>query len=1222
MHQYQAYQASDQDSVNHMADKVSVFTGGSSHRNEYYDINSHHIFDQVSGIGTIDSQRYGSGGGQIYSGGGAGDEVYIQDFHLDSLLLSDILKTCPSFSFFDELINIKSIEQAHTLLHYDLIKINNSILDISSYLNELILLLENLDTIANNNSPLNKYYDNIEWIFEGKTEISQISKNVDGIDSIISQLLHIIESKIDETTNDDEFFDEINNSVSSSFDEYGVEQAPGGHNCEKKKQEYLHLLGNFDEISDLSLRVKQYLIGYKKRLDIAIQYHELYYQILDSVNDEIENCLKDSFRTHEVKFSLQVKEINQYDMFQLGEKINKIVDNLHEIASKRKSAGMRSSSIVDLANPGMMQSFSETNARYPIFDDSERELYAHLSKLKASIDPIKASIDYIKPQIQNYSQQEEIEEFYPSSIENLNIKFDSIEEKFVFLINDLDDLKFELVEKKWMETFEYFTFVTDKHLSETIKDLQTLGILSDENFGNIDKHAIVPIELENDLKELNRDITIIQKAFDHSLIENESLKNSFKELVLSRWNNRIYHKLPKEFLSEWFGVEESRNKRPQSLMNLVGNTNNHSINHNNNNNHHHHHHSSSSSVHDHSQPRVLRLRSKRNTVSGPSVPSSSIIPQNHNRTSSGVSQDKFVKKDFAINRRMSIGTVVSPNSETEFQARSFSLSRSNTMNQLSSSIASPYLLNNQEAVVSPISVTNPISPLFNNIDAINDNKHDQGHNNNNDNNDNDNNNNETRTFGLGFNSLANNLSGHHAESTPETGKRHLQRRSITGSLLIGKMNLQPVLVEGTPTSPEKKQQKQGFHQESKQDSKTSHHHQSMVSPRMMKSNQFNGITPRMGLLGVNRDFKVLSTVESVADEDSRYFDDSIDESFDSPLTQKTQRIGKNGKVVLTSDDTSPIMHRGSYGDVKIQSEISMESNLSAIENGRLEALRRLGNGQHSGANQLDHNILDQLDSLTLDDLQQTLKSTEEIKSPISEASSSASNNHSGNRSTFTFDQRTSTIRNSLHSPRSSISRLPVAKVNNGSSGVSSKAYRRFNISSPNSSSFENDSSANDISINEDQPQQQFGKILSRNGSITSATSSTKKSSLVPIPASQVSRIRSPESLNFDVQHHPEPVGADSSLDEESMKTMERIKKLKKGSDKRSSWIPQPKTSVMSRSSSSKTISSYNEGLMSPSDPSSSGNVAAAPTTRRSLTGKSKKRNSSGRAKIIARKEFV
>lgn len=1300
-HHQQQLLLTDQDSSSQINEKISTFTSNSQQQDSYYDVNSRQTFDQYTTVSADQFQDDDQ------------DQIHIDDFHLDSLLLSDILKTCPSFSFFDELINIKSIEQAQTLLHYDLVKINNSILDISTYLGELLLLLQNLDTITNNNSPLNKYYDNIEWIYEGRNEITKISKNVDGIDSIISQLLHIIESKLDESTNDDEFFDNLaKDSVDQldqldyedfveknehdgqhyhgddGYDEYGHVH---GHNCEKKRLEYLHLLSNFDEISDLSLQVKKYLIIYKKRLDISVQYNELYYQILDSVNDEIENCLKDSFKTHELKFSLPLKSVENINITQLSDKIKKILDSLHDI-SKRKSLATASASNdwrastantlqAKLPIPDLL-SLEEITA-YPIFDDKEQELYDHLSNLKKSIDPINASIDYIKPQISLYSDKDEIKEFYATSIEKMNIKFDTIEEKFIFLINDLDDLRFELVEKRWTDAIQFLIITIQKSTSNITNELLEMGIIQSKDNDQliVDRNVLVPFEIENQLKSTYSLVKLTEKSFEENLIPKEPLHARFSNEAQSKWEI-LYNKLPEEWKRDWFGISNQKDTLIQSEQE-----------HSNNSFGNQRSSRNSFLVSDEPQIRALKLRSKRNTFAGNTFSNNPISGGSTNvspalsHTSAFNNHHHHQQQNQARRapvRSPSLSSAISPTTaDTEFQVRSFSLSRSNTLNHISS-FASPELDNGSQAVSL---VDNNYINNYSIDNVINNNSN---HNNNN----NTVNNSNTTTssnaantsgefasttsrndspniggnnnggFGLGissFNALANNTQQQsqpqpQGESTPNNEKRHIQRRSMTGSLLIGKMNLQPILVQGTPSSPEKDKDKflnndKGNSEEEQHDANSKNSAKKITSPRQMKSSAFNGIIPRMGLLGANRDTKVLSTVESVADEDtSSLLYDCNDNSMeiDSPLTKKIQRMSNNTYKKYSSGlpKRYSFTNNSAFASPSPRYGLGFDdlTNISSIENSRLEALQKLENGEEEHV--VDRNILDQLNNLTLDDLQKTLKDDEEQKAAAGGTVQPVTTTH-----THSTEGRNSGT-GSVYSPRSSISRLPVAKSNRPIS-------KRFNITaSPTNDSFnEADFHHNEVPIigpKELTDIEISQKIHSSTNSIASTSSPlARKSSLVPVPAAKVNRIKSPESYSNSSSRPQSPAQPPPQLEgnsqfdtAEAMKTIDRIKKLKKYSVKRSSWIPQPKTTKLAKSANRSSIDSTSSSLKDAplgfsanttkvsgkegdnnrvkhsSNGHGNGNTGSRSSAGKSSGLKPKKRNSNGRAKIIARREFV
>ncbi|KAF6069552.1 hypothetical protein FOB64_003194 [Candida albicans] len=157
--------------------------------------------------------------------------------------LSHVLSTIPNFSFFDELINLpqpstSNPSESFNLSQRDVFQITKVLEDINLYLNDLLMIFNNVEQASKN------VVDVLDWYFEGKSLLQDLLRNIENIDSIISQLLLVVESS--------------NNHESI------------GNN----------LLAIFEEISDLVLDVKK-----------------------SSIINEIEDCIKCILKLKELKLA-------------------------------------------------------------------------------------------------------------------------------------------------------------------------------------------------------------------------------------------------------------------------------------------------------------------------------------------------------------------------------------------------------------------------------------------------------------------------------------------------------------------------------------------------------------------------------------------------------------------------------------------------------------------------------------------------------------------------------------------------------------------------------------------------------------------------------------------------------------------------------------------------------------------------------------------------------
>ena len=158
----------------------------------------------------------------------------------NNIVLSQIVNSTPRSSFFDELIEIPNNT---VLLSHDLFKINKIVDDIFGYLSELLTMFRELRNEK-------RVTEDKRWFFEGRDGIYELVQNIENIDSIISQLLGTVDAHA-----------------------HGL-------------PDFTSMLGKFEETSDLLLEVKKFLIVFKKKVDIAINFVEINDDIIETLTWE------------------------------------------------------------------------------------------------------------------------------------------------------------------------------------------------------------------------------------------------------------------------------------------------------------------------------------------------------------------------------------------------------------------------------------------------------------------------------------------------------------------------------------------------------------------------------------------------------------------------------------------------------------------------------------------------------------------------------------------------------------------------------------------------------------------------------------------------------------------------------------------------------------------------------------------------------------------------
>ncbi|CAK9436858.1 uncharacterized protein LODBEIA_P13800 [Lodderomyces beijingensis] len=220
-----------------------------------------------------------------------------------TLKLSHLLASIPNFSFFNELISIAEPggPNSISLSQHDIFKINKILDDIDLYLNDLIMVFNNVQDVSTNAPNL------LEWYFEGRNALAEVLRNLESVDSIISRLLLVVEAA-DSTS-----------QISSN------------------------LLRKFEENSDLLLDVKKSSIVLKKNLDVSGIYNELMQMVICSLRNEIEDCIRSVVILKDFKLTSPKRVLPQFNLADIVSKMK-----IHDFSSSAKVKSMRLPTFSDL----------------------------------------------------------------------------------------------------------------------------------------------------------------------------------------------------------------------------------------------------------------------------------------------------------------------------------------------------------------------------------------------------------------------------------------------------------------------------------------------------------------------------------------------------------------------------------------------------------------------------------------------------------------------------------------------------------------------------------------------------------------------------------------------------------------------------------------------------------------------------------------------------------
>lgn len=374
----------------------------------------------------------------------------------NNIVLSQIVNSTPRSSFYDELIEIPNNT---VLLSHDLFKINKIVDDIFGYLSELLTMFRELRNEM-------KVMDDLRWFFEGRDGIYELVRNMENIDSIISQLLGTVDAHA-----------------------HGL-------------PDFTLLLGKFEETSDLLLEVKKFLIVFKKKVDIAINFVEINDNIIEALTREIEQCIDIYLKLLDLKLSSPKRHLSKF--------------NLEVIISKMKINNLTSTN------------FSTKSLRLPTFNELDEHLYNEYLNLEDRISPLKVSLEYLPFRIEEFNifcKSISVANLFPNSLPEIENNHTNLMKKWEYLQNGLKIIKKGTLDSKWNDLFTYL-------IHEIIFKCDFLiDSLRDKH----DEQTLITDEIGTMYKLCSNSITLITKAFAESTIYESSLASLFNESLVPKW---------------------------------------------------------------------------------------------------------------------------------------------------------------------------------------------------------------------------------------------------------------------------------------------------------------------------------------------------------------------------------------------------------------------------------------------------------------------------------------------------------------------------------------------------------------------------------------------------------------------------------------------------------------------------------------------------------------
>lgn len=272
--------------------------------------------------------------------------------------------------------------------------------DIPFYLRETKKTLAELDAL-----------DAVEWVLEGKQQLSIFKESIEDIGVSISQLIEYFENIIND--------ENLNNVI--------------------------QLLQQIEDSLDDWQEVKQYTGDLSKLVSISIEWNELYLNVLASVDVEIS-------RFEEALYDVLEQKLNcppvLSEFFSNWGPESDIID-----LDNDPTADTQFDKLLSFLTPTELDKMTKFNNNQtliiPTFNQTDRALNEKFSSIHQYLEPLHASIEFLPIPLESYFSIANA--VFPTSVINLSKRHQEIEEHWSLLNRDMHDLEIDLIIKKWDE---------------------------------------------------------------------------------------------------------------------------------------------------------------------------------------------------------------------------------------------------------------------------------------------------------------------------------------------------------------------------------------------------------------------------------------------------------------------------------------------------------------------------------------------------------------------------------------------------------------------------------------------------------------------------------------------------------------------------------------------------------------------------------------------------
>ncbi|KAJ5089955.1 hypothetical protein N7532_008639 [Penicillium argentinense] len=272
------------------------------------------------------------------------------------------------------------------------------------------------------------------------------------------------------------------------------------------------IVGQMDSILQHWTQIKTKLKGVKEQVELAMEWEELWSNVLGDVGMEIDNLSGMIFEMEEKRHQALLDNGPETSG---GVDINELETIVEESPSKGRSHGHGRMSL-----GAIMASASNT----PIIKTPQDDSTANLMALFARMQPLRASLDFLPMRLSMF--QSRAEAIFPSACEELDDRRSRLEKSFKVLQTDSEALQKELGEDKWIMVFRNAGSQAQKMFDSVERSISKLqeGLESNAQVNNpgafTKRVETYETKKTHYLPAIERVITIIQKGINDRLTVN------------------------------------------------------------------------------------------------------------------------------------------------------------------------------------------------------------------------------------------------------------------------------------------------------------------------------------------------------------------------------------------------------------------------------------------------------------------------------------------------------------------------------------------------------------------------------------------------------------------------------------------------------------------------------------------------------------------------------